>query len=539
MLKTILRNAVSNWMGYAVHAAVTFFLTPFVLSNLGGSRYGIWVLVVSLSGYYGLLDLGFRSGMTQYMTRYLATRDFHRLNQTASTAFVALSLCGGLVAVCTLVLASVVSQIFVIPAENIYETQWSMRVIGLSIAIQFAYYPFSTVFAATQRYDLANGVAIAARLLGAVGTYLALKAGYGLVGISVIYAAADQLSYICRWRLAYLILPELVVSPRLASRAMLRPILAFGFWSAIVVSANRLKSGAAMILIGVLLPIAAIAPYAIALGLAGQLNAIVAPLAIVLFPAVTALDAKGNMVALRRLFLHASRAILLLSIAAAVVSSLLAADFFRLWIGTRLGEASNWPAPAVIYYPLAAAAVCAASQRVGFQVFFGTRRVSQLSYVLVIQSAAEVVLIAVLITYVGLVGVSMGVLFSTAVFDMILLPTLICRCLHISVRQYLRNVWLRPALTLLLLLPMAWLAAHWLPASGSWWEFFVFAVIAGLGAMFVVVMVGLDATERWRFVVIPFLGIARAASGVGIVVWRTVVRRQVSSQDDASAIDLP
>src|ERR1017187_8462940 len=98
MLRILIKNIVSNWCGFAVHALVTFFLTPFVLTSLGDTRYGIWALVNGLTGYYGLLDLGLRSGLTQYLTRHLANRDFRAINETVSSAMVALGACGGLIA---------------------------------------------------------------------------------------------------------------------------------------------------------------------------------------------------------------------------------------------------------------------------------------------------------------------------------------------------------------------------------------------------------------------------------------------------------
>jgi len=72
----ILRNVASNWVGFALNAAVTLALTPFILRELGTARYGIWILTSSLIGYYGLLDLGFRAGVTQYLTRFMAVGDY-------------------------------------------------------------------------------------------------------------------------------------------------------------------------------------------------------------------------------------------------------------------------------------------------------------------------------------------------------------------------------------------------------------------------------------------------------------------------------
>jgi hypothetical protein len=37
--RTLLRNIVSNGLGHAVQAAIIFFLTPYVLRELGDKRY--------------------------------------------------------------------------------------------------------------------------------------------------------------------------------------------------------------------------------------------------------------------------------------------------------------------------------------------------------------------------------------------------------------------------------------------------------------------------------------------------------------------
>ena len=59
-MRVILRNIFSNWTGYLITILVGFFLAPFVLHHLGNTGYGVWTLVLSLTGYFGLLDLGIR-----------------------------------------------------------------------------------------------------------------------------------------------------------------------------------------------------------------------------------------------------------------------------------------------------------------------------------------------------------------------------------------------------------------------------------------------------------------------------------------------
>ena len=74
-MRRVLRNIFSNWTGYFVTVVVGFFLAPFVLHHLGNTGYGVWTLVLSLTGYFGLLDLGIRSSVGRFVARYVALAD--------------------------------------------------------------------------------------------------------------------------------------------------------------------------------------------------------------------------------------------------------------------------------------------------------------------------------------------------------------------------------------------------------------------------------------------------------------------------------
>src|SRR5207245_8532615 len=80
------KNVGSGWLSLLVHLAVGFFLSPFILHRLGDDAFGLWVLILSLTGYYGLFDLGIRSSIIRYVAKYAATRDYGRLARLISTS---------------------------------------------------------------------------------------------------------------------------------------------------------------------------------------------------------------------------------------------------------------------------------------------------------------------------------------------------------------------------------------------------------------------------------------------------------------------
>lgn len=71
----ILKNVGSSWTALGINVIVGVFLSPFILHRLGDAAFGIWVLIFSITGYYGLFDLGIRSSIVRYVSKYTATGD--------------------------------------------------------------------------------------------------------------------------------------------------------------------------------------------------------------------------------------------------------------------------------------------------------------------------------------------------------------------------------------------------------------------------------------------------------------------------------
>src|SRR2546429_3803229 len=65
----ILRAVATSWVAVVANASVGIFLTPYVLHRLGDEAFGVWVLIVNLVGYYGILDAGVRSAILRYVDR--------------------------------------------------------------------------------------------------------------------------------------------------------------------------------------------------------------------------------------------------------------------------------------------------------------------------------------------------------------------------------------------------------------------------------------------------------------------------------------
>src|SRR6516165_179667 len=87
----ILKNIGSSWFSLAVNVVLGIFLSPFILHHLGDDAFGLWILIFSVTGYYGLFDLGIRSSIVRYVAKYSAVDDYEQMNRLISTALASYS----------------------------------------------------------------------------------------------------------------------------------------------------------------------------------------------------------------------------------------------------------------------------------------------------------------------------------------------------------------------------------------------------------------------------------------------------------------
>src|SRR5712664_3941195 len=106
--RQIIKNVGSSWFALGVNILVGIFLSPFILHRLGDTAFGIWVLIFSVTGYYGLFDLGIRSSVIRYVSTYTATNDTQSLNKLINTSLATYTGIGAVAMTLTLVASAFV-----------------------------------------------------------------------------------------------------------------------------------------------------------------------------------------------------------------------------------------------------------------------------------------------------------------------------------------------------------------------------------------------------------------------------------------------
>lgn len=509
----ILRNVASNWVGFALNAAVTLALTPFILRELGTARYGIWILTSSLIGYYGLLDLGFRAGVTQYLTRYLAVGDYVKASECISSAVAVLGSLGCGMFLLSLGAAYWAPRVFDLPPGMEREAFWCILVVGCSSAIQFGLQPFTSVFTATQRFDLASLIGVVTRVMTAGAIVFSLKSGWGLIGVSASTCLVSAIDYVVRWQVARRLAPQLEVALRHSSWRRVREIGAFGAWNFLASINGFVYQHVPNLLIGSTMPIAGVGFYALATGLTRQINSVLSPIPQVLYPAATELHVRGDHQGLERLYHDGTRLMLLVMVSVVLIAGFWAEDFYRLWIGQKYLTAGPFSSVALLFQILLISVFTSYSSAIANQVLVGAGHVRVVATLLICGSVVNLILTIALIRPYGLVGVAVATVIASVLGDLVAMPLLVQRTLGLSAARMFRHAWTRPA-AVTLLQALLMMALRLLGQPGDWAHLMLRGLAAGIGSAIIALGIGLSVDERNRFLMRPLRRIWRGEPSI-------------------------
>src|SRR5262250_652477 len=133
----IFKNVGSSWFSLGVTILVGVFLSPFILHRLGDTAFGIWVLIFSVTGYYGLFDLGIRSSVIRYVSTYTATNDLEGLAKLINTSLATYTAIGAVAMVVTVACSVFVGHLFRIPPDFLTAARWLFLMVGSAVALGF------------------------------------------------------------------------------------------------------------------------------------------------------------------------------------------------------------------------------------------------------------------------------------------------------------------------------------------------------------------------------------------------------------------
>ena len=455
--RDILRNVGSSWFSLGINVVLGFFLTPFILHRLGDAAYGIWFLIFSVTGYYGIFDLGIRSSVVRYIAKFTAVQDKEGLAKFFNTILATYTCIGAATALVTIVLSFFVGSMFHIQPNLLSTARLLFLMVGLSVALGFPLGIFAGMLEGLQRFYLLNFTNVGGLLLRAALTVFVLSRGYGLLTVGLITVLFPLLVSVLRAILVMRILPIPVASKYL-DRSVFKEMSNYSGVTFVIQMAYQLRFKTDVLVIGRFLSSSAITTFSIGGRLVDYAGQVVGSMAQIFVPMSSQSDAKGDMDHLRQIFVAGNRACALIILPVTAILIILGQSVIEAWVGAKY-VADSYPVMLVLLIPTTLVLAQSASPR----ILFGMARHKTLAWITSMEGIANLILSIVLVQRLGVIGDAIGTAVPLTFTAVYFTPRYLAGILKVKQTTFLREAYTLPLLLCMPQVAILLAMRQWLP----------------------------------------------------------------------------
>jgi O-antigen/teichoic acid export membrane protein len=333
------RNAVSNLLGALVPALVALGTVPLVVKGLGNAGYGVYSLVTAIVGYFAVIDINVTAGSVKFIAQFNARRDSTSVGATISFGIMVYALLGAIGALGIYCGARyLVTEVFSVPPALADEAVATLKLAALGFFIGQLQNYLQSVPQALMRYDVSSRIEMLFGVVVPLLTVLVLMRGYGLFEVILLRVGASAVHCLVLWRSIVRLLPGLAAHLGRPGRAIRRELLGFSAWSFLSRFASLSNAYADKLIIGALAGVTALAWFTVASALASRVLGLTYRLSGVIFPAASALSARGELARLDSLYLKATRYVVFLNAAMLVLLAVFSEKILLYWMNPEFAR---------------------------------------------------------------------------------------------------------------------------------------------------------------------------------------------------------
>lgn len=438
-MNVLVRNIFSNWAGVAANLAVAFLLSPFLVHSLGDSGYGLWVLVVSLTGYMGLLDTGLRVSIVKHTAVFNARGDADGVNRILATG---LTIYGSLsLVIIALSLAASVwfDNLFHVSAAEVSIGKILVIITGVNLALSLPLGVFGGLLSGLQRYDLVNQASIIVLLVRTAAIIVAVSSGYRLITLGLIHVTSQVVNAFLLIAFARRQFPLLNLRPRGLDRETVRTLYSYSGFIILNSVAMLLLFSSGEVMIGAFIGTAAITSYAIARSLVQYLGTIIGSMTQVFHPYASDLHARGDREGVGSALIVGTKTSLLISLPIGVSFAIIGPTFIGLWMGPEYKAAAG-----TLLGLLTLSQVVWLSQSTAGNILLGVGRHRFLTTLNLLTGMAGITIGFLLVRRFGALGVAAGMTLPLVITQAFVLPVYTARALSLPFKRYLLDGYIGP-----------------------------------------------------------------------------------------------
>lgn len=446
LLNKVLRGSLLNVVDLVLKAVATMVLIPLMIHNLGLSGYGLWLLVMAVASYCGLLDLGITFTASRFAAAAIGSGNAHQeaiVLQAAGRYFHRIA--GVILLISPLV---VLGTGHWVPDSDHGKVKTALAIVLITMAGRFTFRQPMVLLRAAVRHDLIALTSISRSIIQSYLMFQVLISTSSVVGVALVQMAGEVVELFMLRCFAAGYLKALVKPDQSAEEIaqISREMRAFAGNMSLIMVGDAMRMQTNPLIVNFHRGVEAVPIYSVGMRLLTILQDMVSALfGGTVLAAFSQLHGAGDAKALRDAFLRYSELAAAFSGCGVLGCVWLAPAFFIRWVGADFEAASQVMLILAIPYGLYFA------QYPAHNLMFSLNRSRPLAKMALYGGAASAVLSFIFGGFWGINGVVAGVAVEMMVSRLVVVPLLMKRAAGVSACDYLLNHLGVPALKTLVL----------------------------------------------------------------------------------------
>lgn len=344
MNKRLLLNSVSSATLYAVNIIIAFIMSPIFIRALGNRDYGIWEILLSFCGYFGILDLGLGPAIIRFAAKESSLANSEALKRIFNSSFFGMVLAGFLCLIGMSVISINPDPILNLQPGEVLHLSSLCVLVGLNLFVQFPGTFFVAFLMGLQDYLLINVFRSVFFIGKAIVIFYALTIWEGpkLVWLATINLGSNLFQYATLATILFIRDRRLKFRLSYFSWSALKELYSFGLNSAMIMVSDRIQRQSLPVVIGHVAGTASIVFFALPKRLIEYATAFLLSVGAPLMPYFCTIDAERLEGERLQQWFPLSKAIAFLSLPLAAGLFFLGESFIHIWIGPDYAEKGRW-----------------------------------------------------------------------------------------------------------------------------------------------------------------------------------------------------
>ncbi len=436
------KNIGSTWVLILMQAVVLMKLTPFVIDKLGLSQYGMWAVIVGLTGYVRLLILGIPLASVRYTAEHVAKDDSAGANRAISTC-IGICLLLGLVAWIVGGIAYPIYDSAYLTGKDAAElsrasiegARIAFAIVMLQVGMAFAMRLPYGIFDAHGDFVLRNSVMVGELCLRLGLTIGLLSWQPTLVSLALVQVICMLAEFGAMLVLIKRRYPRIRLGIRDFDKSLVRSILSFSIFAMVLNVGALLAFQTDALVIGKFIGLKETAEFEVGNKFFDPMTQLLIGVSAVVMPLATRLKATGDLDELRHVFLKWSKICLSIVLLVGLYLLVLGPEFIGMWMGQEFVV----PSGRVLQVLMVSFLIYLPARGVAIAIMMGLGKPAAPAIAFLAMGVLNLVMSIALAKPLGILGVALGTAIPNVIFAGVILA-MACKELRVAIGKYLSYV---------------------------------------------------------------------------------------------------